>query len=49
MPGNSVLRRILGPKKDKITEVWIKLQNEVLRNLCPLSYALRMVKTRRMR
>jgi hypothetical protein len=30
---NRVLRRILGPKKDKLTGVWRKLHNEELNDL----------------
>ena len=30
---NSVLRRIFGPKRDKVTEEWRKLHNEELNDL----------------
>jgi hypothetical protein len=33
-----VLRRILGPKKDKVTEEWRKLHNEELFDLYSIRY-----------
>ena len=33
MFGNRVLRRIFGPKRDKVTREWRKLHNEELSNL----------------
>jgi hypothetical protein len=30
---NSLLRRIFGPKREEITEEWIKLHNEELNDL----------------
>ena len=35
---NRVLRRIVGPKKDKVTGEWSKLHNEVLNDLCSSLY-----------
>jgi hypothetical protein len=31
--GNSILRRIFGPKRDEVTGGWRKLHNEELHNL----------------
>jgi hypothetical protein len=31
---NRVLRRIFGPKRDKVTREWRKLHNEELNDLC---------------
>jgi hypothetical protein len=46
---NMVLRRIFGPKKDKVTAGWRNLHNEKLHNLYPLPNVIRMIKSRRMR
>jgi hypothetical protein len=46
---NKVLRRIFGPKRDKIIGGWRKLHNEELHNLCSLPNIIRMIKSRRMR
>jgi hypothetical protein len=46
---NRVLRRILGPKRDKVTGDWRKLHNEELHNLYSLPNIIRMMKSRRMR
>jgi hypothetical protein len=48
---NKVLRRIFGPKRDEVTEGWIKLHNEGLHNLysSPSIITRRMIKSRRMR
>jgi hypothetical protein len=46
---NRVLRRMFGPKRDKVTGGWRKLHNEVLRNLYSLPSTIRMIKSRRMR
>jgi hypothetical protein len=46
---NRVLRRIFGPKKDKIKGGWRKLRNEELRNLYSSPDVIRMIKSRRMR
>jgi hypothetical protein len=44
-----VLRRILGPKRDKVTGDWRKLHNEELHNLYSSPNIIRMIKSRRMR
>jgi hypothetical protein len=46
---NRVLRRVLGPKRDKVTGEWRKLHNEGLKNLYSLPNIVRVVKSRRMR
>jgi len=46
---NRVLRRILGPKSDKVTGEWRKLHNEELSDLYSLRSIVRLVKSRRMR
>jgi hypothetical protein len=46
---NRVLRRILGPKRDKVTGVWRTLHNEEFHNLCSSSNIIRQIKSRRMR
>jgi hypothetical protein len=46
---NRVLRRIFGPKKDKVTGEWRKLFNEELRDLYISPSVIRMVKSKRMR
>jgi hypothetical protein len=45
---NRVLRRIFGPKRDKVTGDWRKLHNEH-HNLYSLPNMIRMIKSRRMR
>jgi hypothetical protein len=45
---NRELRRIFGPKGDKVTGVWRKLHNEELHNLYSSPNIIRMMK-RRMR
>jgi hypothetical protein len=45
---NRVVRRILGPKRNKVTKGWRKLYNEELRNLYSSPSIMRMIKTRRM-
>jgi hypothetical protein len=45
---NMVLRRIFGPKWNKVTGVWRKLQNEDLSDLCSLPNIIRITKSRRM-
>jgi hypothetical protein len=45
---NGVLRRIFGPKRDKVTGGWRKLNNEELRNLYSSPSIIRMMKSRRM-
>ena len=52
MHGNTkikLMRRIFGPKRDKVTEEWRKLHNEELRDLYSLPNIVRVVKSRRMR
>jgi hypothetical protein len=46
---NSVLRRILGPKRDKVTGEWIKLHNEGLNDLYSSPTFVQEIKSRRMR
>jgi hypothetical protein len=43
------LRRIFGPKRDGVTGVCRKLQNEELHNLYSLQSIIRIIKSRRMR
>jgi len=49
MSENRVLRRIFGPKRDKVTKEWRKLQNEELHDLYSLPNNIRVIKSRRMR
>ena len=46
---NRVLRRVFGPKRDKVTGEWRKLHKEELRDLYSLPNIVRVVKSRRMR
>jgi hypothetical protein len=46
---NRVLRRILGPERDKIIGIWRKLHNEELHNLYSSPSIIRMTKSRRTR
>jgi hypothetical protein len=46
---NRVLRRICGPKRNKVTGGWRKLHNEELHNLYSSPSKIRMIKSRRMR
>ena len=46
---NRVLRRVFGPKRDKVTGEWRKLYNERLSDLYSLANNVRVVKSRRMR
>jgi hypothetical protein len=46
---NRVLRRVFGPKRDKVTGGWRKLHNEELNDLYSLPNIVRVVKSRRMR
>jgi hypothetical protein len=46
---NRVLRRIFGPKRDKVTGGWRKLHNEELHNLYSSAVIIRMIQSVRMR
>jgi hypothetical protein len=46
---NRVLRRIFGPTRDEVTEGWIKLHNDKLRNFYSSPNKITMMKSRRMR
>jgi hypothetical protein len=46
---NRVLRRVFGPKRDKVIGEWRKLHKEELRDLYSLLNIVRVVKSRRMR
>jgi hypothetical protein len=46
---NRVLRRIFGPKSDKVTGEWMKLHNEKLHNLYSFPDIIRQIKSMRMR
>jgi hypothetical protein len=46
---NRVLRRIVGPRRDEMTEDWKKLHNEELHNLYSSPNIIRMIKLRRMK
>ena len=49
MFANRVRRRVLGPKRDGVTEEWRKIHNEELNDLyCSLNI-FRVIKSRRMR
>jgi hypothetical protein len=43
---NTVLRRIFGPKRDKVTGSWRKLLNEELHSLYSSPSIIRMIKSR---
>jgi hypothetical protein len=46
---NSVLRRIFGPKRDRVTGGWRKLHNDELYNLYSSPSIIRIITSRRMR
>jgi hypothetical protein len=46
---NRILRRIFGPKKDKVTGEWRKLHNKDLNDLYSSSTIVRVIKSRIMR
>jgi hypothetical protein len=46
---NRVLRRIFGPKRDKMTGEWRKLHNKELRDLYSSPSIIRIIKSRRIR
>jgi hypothetical protein len=46
---NRVLRRIFGPKRDKVIAGWRKLHNEDLHNLHCSPSIIRMIRSRSMR
>jgi hypothetical protein len=46
--GNRVLRRIFGPKRDKVTGYWRKLHNEELNDLYSSPNIIWVIKSRRM-
>jgi hypothetical protein len=46
---NRVMRRIFGPKRDRVTGGWRKLHTEELHNLYSSPSIIRIIKSRRMR
>jgi hypothetical protein len=46
---NRVLRKIFGPKRNKVIGEWVKLHNEKLHNLHSSPNIIRQIKSRRMR
>jgi hypothetical protein len=46
---NRLLRRIFGPKRNRVTGGWRKLHNEELHNLYSSPSIIRIIKSRRMR
>jgi len=49
VPGNMVLRRIFGPRRDEVTEEWRRLHNEELNDFYSSPNIVRVIKSRRMR
>jgi hypothetical protein len=47
--GNRVLRRIFGPKRDKVMGEWRKLHNEKLHDSYSSPSVIRIIKSQRMR
>jgi hypothetical protein len=47
--GNRVLRRIIRPMRDKVTEEWRKLHNEELKFLYSSTNTFRVIKSSRMK
>jgi hypothetical protein len=46
---NRAVRRIFGPKRDKVTREWRKLHNEELNDLYPSPSIVWVIKSRRMK
>jgi hypothetical protein len=46
---NRVLRRIFGPKRDRVTGGWKKLHNEELHNLLPSPSIIRIITSKGMK
>jgi len=46
---NMVLRRIFGPRRDKVMGEWRRLHNEELNDLCSSPSIVWVIKLRRMR
>ena len=44
-----MLRRIFGPKREKVTRKWRKLHNKELNDLYSSANTVRVIKSRRMR